>query len=103
MTTITADRPAAPTEHQAEPAATIVRLFGGAQAVARIVGRSRSQVYRWMTPAPHGTGGEIPPKPRKVLMEYAKTHRIRIPVGVWVGILPGKPGIKRSPPSSESA
>lgn len=73
--------------HQAEPAATIIRQFGGAARVAEITGRSRSQVYRWMCPAPQGTGGEIPPKPRKLLMAFAAQHKIAIPPGVWVGIV----------------
>lgn len=60
-----------------EPAASIVALFQGAPAVARITGRDPSRVYRWMLPAHKGgTDGEIPAKARRRLLEYAREHNI---------------------------
>lgn len=49
-------------EHKLDPAATIIEMCGGIDAVAAIVGCNRSTVYRWMQAAgPRcGTGGTVP-------------------------------------------
>ena len=64
--------------HQEEPAASIIRLFGGASAVAAIVGKHPSRVYRWTAPisAREGTGGIIPAPEAHVLLDYARAQNI---------------------------
>lgn len=64
--------------HQEEPAASIIRLMGGASAVATIVGKHPSRVYRWTAPSSvrEGTGGIIPARDARVLLDYARSHRV---------------------------
>lgn len=57
-----------------EPAASIIRLFGGAKIVAEIVGKHPSRIYRWTYPETEreGTGGVIPARDQRALMTHAK-------------------------------
>lgn len=51
-------------------------LGRGIDAVAEIVGRNRTNVYRWMIPTERGgTGGLIPTAARRKLHEHARQHR----------------------------
>lgn len=69
-----------------EPASSIICAFGGVDRVAAITGRDKTRVYRWMRAVDKGgTGGEIPAKPRRQLIEYATKHRIVVPDHVWIG------------------
>lgn len=55
------------------------RLSDGIDEVARIVGRHRTNVYRWMLPADRGgTGGMIPVQAQRKLFEYAKKKRLNV-------------------------
>jgi hypothetical protein len=70
-----------------EPAASLIRLFGGPDRVAEITGRDRTRVYRWMWPRDQGgTDGEIPAKPRRALMDYAQRHNLKVPPEAWIGL-----------------
>lgn len=52
------------------PAAAVVEKCGGIEAAAKIVGLDRSVVNRWMLPkASGGTGGHIPMKHARTLLE----------------------------------
>ncbi len=52
------------------------KLSDGIDAVAGIVGRNRTNVYRWMIPVERGgTGGFIPAIPQRKLSEYARKNR----------------------------
>ena len=54
-----------------EPAATIIRRCGGIAATARIVGRHRSVVSRWMKAKDKGgTGGTIPMQAAVLLLRH---------------------------------
>ena len=56
--------------------ATSGKLTEGIDAVAAIVRRDRSTVYRWMQPLERGgTGGFIPVEPQRMLSQYAKSSR----------------------------
>lgn len=60
-----------------DPAASIVRLFGGPKAVAQIVGKHYSRVYRWTySEADEGTGGLIPAREQVALLTYARANNI---------------------------
>lgn len=57
-----------------EPASTIIKICGGAYAVAELTGLVASSVYRW-TYAKHegGTGGVVPADAASKLMVAART------------------------------
>lgn len=70
-----------------EPAASIIRAFGGPDgdltkgidAVASITKKDRTRVFRWMRPKDvGGTGGRIPGQQRDVLYEAARRRRLPI-------------------------
>ncbi len=67
-----------------DPAHSLIRKFSGPDgklghgidAVAAIVGRDRTNVYRWMIPTEKGgTGGFIPGPAQRRLSEYAQKSR----------------------------
>lgn len=61
------------------PAHSIIKDFGGAEAVAAITGKSVSQVYRWTQPkAKGGTGGLIPSANAARLLAHAQKHKMKI-------------------------
>jgi hypothetical protein len=64
--------------HQEEPAKSIIRHFGGVSAVASIVGKHPSRVYRWTYPLTvrEGTGGLVPSKDQVLLLEYARLNGV---------------------------
>ncbi len=57
-----------------EPARSIIAYLGGVQAVAPVVGKHPSRVYRWMAPETvrEGTGGIVPAKDQRRLLEHAR-------------------------------
>lgn len=61
-----------------EPAKSIIEHLGGAQAVAAIVGKHPSRVYRWTYPemTREGTGGLVPSRDQRRLLEYAQSNGI---------------------------
>lgn len=60
-----------------EPASSIIRRFGGSDAVRKITGASRTRVYRWTLPKhAGGTGGVIPFKHIPALIEAARAEGI---------------------------
>ncbi len=64
-----------------DPAHRLISELGGIDAVASIVGRSRTSVYRWMLPEESGgTNGFIPAPAQRKLFEYAE--RNKVPKGV---------------------
>lgn len=69
------------TDKYLDPAYSIIRTFGdgklsrGIDAVAEIVKRDRSRVYRWMRPKElGGTDGFIPAQAQRALWEYSKAN-----------------------------
>lgn len=63
-----------------EPASTIIGKFGGAIALADMLGVDVSNVHRWTYPKTKkgGTGGRIPPHHWKSLLDHARARRIRL-------------------------
>lgn len=61
-----------------EPAASVIEFLGGAQAVASIIGKHYSRVYRWTYPEStrEGTGGLIPSRDQRSLLQYAQNHDV---------------------------
>jgi len=65
-----------------EPAAQIVRKFGGEQAITKPLGLNQSAAYRWQTPRERGgTGGIIPPIHWDRLLASAKRRKIKLERG----------------------
>jgi hypothetical protein len=64
--------------HQEEPATSIIRLFGGVGVVASIVKKHPSRVYRWTYPTSvrEGTGGIVPAREQRALLDYARDQAI---------------------------
>ncbi len=62
-----------------EPAATIITKLGGERRVSEITGRAYTAPYRWQQPVEKGgTGGLIPQRLHRVLLDYALTHGITL-------------------------
>lgn len=62
-----------------EPANTIIAKFGGHRAVADIVGKDLTRVYRWTYPRDRGgTGGIIPQSDAVRLLEHAKENGVPV-------------------------
>ncbi|MDQ2079507.1 hypothetical protein RA307_04875 [Xanthobacteraceae bacterium Astr-EGSB] len=60
-----------------EPAHTIIRKFGGPSAVANITGAHRTRVSNWQRPkSVGGTGGVVPQRHHRALLDYARQHDI---------------------------
>lgn len=65
-----------------EPAASIIKLFGGAQAVAEIIGKHFSRVYRWTYPESRGgCGGMVPARDQRALLDHARKNQIDLQPG----------------------
>lgn len=63
------------------PAATIIDLFGGVRATARMLGLNPSAVSRWaMPPAKKGTGGAIPQRHWAAILDAAKQQKIKLSI-----------------------
>lgn len=59
------------------PAQTVITICGGFRAVAEMVGRDETRVYRWTYPKERGgTGGLIPADCQQVLLNAAKKRGI---------------------------
>lgn len=56
-----------------KPAEYVVHLFGGVRPAARALDYSPSAVSRWRK-----HDGEVPTKARKIILAYAKKHRLDI-------------------------
>ena len=62
-----------------EPAATIIKRLGGPAAVAAAVGTALTAPYRWRYPRTKGgTGGVIPQRHHRALIEFAKAKAIAL-------------------------
>jgi hypothetical protein len=60
-----------------EPARSIIGKLGGAAAVALLCGTALSAPYRWQSSrARGGTGGLIPQRHHRVLIDFARANHI---------------------------
>lgn len=64
-------------------AAHIIKKFGGEAALAKLIGISRIQVYRWQYGRPVGTDGLIPPAPRLKIEKAARLQGILLLPSDW--------------------
>lgn len=61
------------------PAAEIVEKLGGPKVVARVTGRASTAPYRWQYEKDKGgTGGLIPQKYHRALLDYARDNKIAL-------------------------
>ena len=59
------------------PVASCVLAIIGIDTAARVTGRHRSRVMRWMYPRAHGgSDGLIPTEPQQRLMAYAASNNV---------------------------
>jgi hypothetical protein len=69
-----------------QPAARVIRRLGGEQQVATIAGIAITGPYRWQqAKARGGTGGLIPQRHHRVLLNYARDHKIKITARDFIG------------------
>lgn len=62
-----------------EPASTIIRKLGGEAVVAKVTKRASTAPYRWQYARENGgTGGNIPQRYHRTLLDYAKKNGIRL-------------------------
>jgi hypothetical protein len=62
-----------------DPAASIIKRLGGAAAVAAATGTALTAPYRWQYPrARGGTGGLIPQRHHRALINFAKRCTIAL-------------------------
>lgn len=62
-----------------EPATTIIRKLGGEAKVSEITGTSATAPYRWQyAKTKGGTGGSIPQRHHRVLMDFARKNSIAL-------------------------
>jgi len=62
-----------------EPATKIIRRLGGPPVVAKITDTAYTAPYRWQAPREKGgTGGNIPQKYHRKLLDYAHAKRIKL-------------------------
>lgn len=87
------------------PADKVIRLFGGVQALAKLLGVSRVQVWRWSEDKlASGLGGRIPLRHHAPILEAARARGFTL---TYEDLNPpdmpplGKPGPK--PKTSEAA
>jgi hypothetical protein len=60
-----------------DPASKIIQRLGGEAAVAKITGTAITAPYRWQYARERGgTGGLIPQRHHRVLIDFAKAHSI---------------------------
>lgn len=64
-------------------AAHIIQKFGGEAALAKLIGISRIQVYRWTYARPVGTDGLIPNAPRLKIEKVARLHGVLLTPEDW--------------------
>jgi hypothetical protein len=70
-------RPRAPGPHHMQPATTVIARLGGPRKVAKLANTTPTVPYHWRLPvARHGTDGRIPQRYHRLLLAYAKAHRI---------------------------
>jgi hypothetical protein len=70
------------------PAAHVIAISGGVDAVAAICGVNRIQVHRWTyTKAKGGTGGLVPSQHQVTLLEWARENDVALtPDDFFLGI-----------------
>lgn len=62
-----------------EPAATVISRLGGEAKVSEITGRGLTAPYKWQYPIEKGgTGGLIPQRLHRVLLDYARANGIAL-------------------------
>ncbi len=73
--------------HNCEPAASVVAKLGTVTSVAKSLGGTPGMVTRWISPAnAGGTGGRIPSKHHKRLLEIARAQKVRLTAAEIIGV-----------------
>jgi hypothetical protein len=74
------------------PAQYVSSVFGGVRATARAIKRHPSAVSKWTSTGKQGTGGHIPAAAARLILTYARKHRLDIkPEDLVIGrVIPRK-------------
>lgn len=82
-----------------DPASTIIKKLGGEAKVAEITGMAFTAPYRWQHDKPKGgTGGLIPQRLHRVLLDYA--HANDIPLIAEEFLAPRQPAPAEKEPAA---
>ena len=60
------------------PANRVIEAFGGPRALARCIGLDHSWVVRWRREPPEGTGGLIPSRHHRAILNAARHAGIKL-------------------------
>jgi hypothetical protein len=61
------------------PAEIVIEKFGGARALAALIGKHPSTVWRWQAPVEQGgLGGRVPSKVQSQLLALARVHGVSL-------------------------
>lgn len=72
-----------------EPAQTVIQKFGGPSALAEFLGIHRTRVSNWRRPRESGgTGGTIPQRYHRQLLDYAREHAIELRAEDFIPVAP---------------
>ena len=73
-----------------EPAQTVVGRFGGPTALAELLGIHRTRVSNWQRArASGGTGGTIPQRYHRQLLDYARERNIELKAEDFLPVVEG--------------
>lgn len=75
-----------PTIHRAEPAFSVIEKLGGKTAVAGRLKLDKSTLSRWCQMPPAGTGGMIPQRYWRELIEMAQESNVDLAVRELVAV-----------------
>lgn len=74
-----------------EPASSIIEKLGGEAVVAEITRTSYTAPYRWQAEkSKGGTGGLIPQKYHRLLLDYARAHGIDLRAEDFLPVVPDR-------------
>lgn len=84
------------------PAQIVIERLGGIDKVAEVAGVDVSRVYRWTYPVEKGgTGGQVPQRHHRTLLDYAAKHGIALNAAhLVIGLADTDPAASRPAPEA---
>jgi hypothetical protein len=87
-----------------EPASSIIKKLGGEAIVAAITETAYTAPYRWQAPrAKGGTGGTIPQRYHRVLLDYARSKDIPLTAADFLPLADSGPTAAEGAPAGVRA
>lgn len=75
-----------PTRHTHEPAFSVIERLGGKTEVSQRLQLDKSTLSRWCQARPEGTGGEIPQRHWRALVQMARERGVAITVEELIAV-----------------